>query len=72
MNTAQISEPLIGDKLYQKRARLTLPLLVRQAKAEEPITYENLASELGMPNPRNLNYVLGSIGKALCQSQHGE
>lgn len=22
-----------GDKLYQKRARLTLPLLVRQAKA---------------------------------------
>ncbi len=65
MNTAQISEPLTGDKLYQKRARLTLPLLVRQAQAEKPITYENLAAELGMPNPRNLNYVLGSIGKAL-------
>ena len=52
MNTAQISEPLIGDKLYQKRARLTLPLLVRQVQAEERITYENLASELGMPNPK--------------------
>lgn len=65
METAQIAEPLTGDKLYQQRARQALPLLTRQAQAEEPITYENLAYELKMPNPRNLNYVLGSIGKAL-------
>ena len=65
METAQIAEPLTGNKLYQQRARKALPLLIRQAQAEEPITYENLAFELEMSNPRNLNYVLGSIGKAL-------
>ncbi len=65
MATAQIAELLTGDKLYQQRARQALPILIRQAQAEKPITYENLASELKMPNPRNLNYVLGSIGQAL-------
>lgn len=58
---------LCGNKLYQVRARAALPLLVRQAKAEQPIFYSNLALELGMPNPRNLNYVLGAIGNALIQ-----
>lgn len=56
---------LDGDKLYQQRARLALPVLVRQARAEQPIFYGDLADELGMPNPRNLNYVLGAIGNAL-------
>lgn len=56
---------LDGDKLYQRRARLALPLLVRQARAEEPIFYGDLAAELAIPNPRNLNYVLGAIGNAL-------
>jgi len=65
MATAKISQPLTGDKLYQRRAREALPLLVRQASAAEPITYENLAAELGIPNPRNLNYVLGSIGQSM-------
>lgn len=65
METAQVAQPLTGDKLYQQRARKALPLLVRQAHAGEPITYESLAAELSMPNPRNLNYVLGSIGQAL-------
>lgn len=65
METAQIAEPLTGEKLYQQRARQALPLLIRQAQAEEPITYKNLAFELRMPNPRNLNYVLGSIGQAI-------
>ena len=51
--------------LYQRRAFLALPLLVRQAEAGQTIHYEQLASELGMPNPRNLNYVLGSIGTSL-------
>ena len=41
MDTAQIAEPLSGDKLYQQRARSTLPLLVRQAIASTPISYEN-------------------------------
>lgn len=58
---------LFGDKLYQVRAREALPLLVRQAKAEQPIFYSDLAEELSMPNPRNLNYVLGAIGNALLE-----
>lgn len=65
MNTAKVSEPISGDKLYQKRARDALPLLVRQARAGVPILYSDLAEELGMPNPRNLNYVLGSIGRSM-------
>jgi hypothetical protein len=56
-----------GDKLYQERARRTLPLLVRQAEAKKTIFYSDLAEELDMPNPRNLNYVLGSIGQTLQQ-----
>jgi hypothetical protein len=63
--TAQVARPLQGDKLYQGRAREALPLLVRQAEAGVPIFYSDLAAELGMPNPRNLNYVLGSIGQTL-------
>ncbi|ERP32019.1 hypothetical protein CALK_1000 [Chitinivibrio alkaliphilus ACht1] len=65
MNTAKISEPISGDKACQTRARAALPLLVRQAEAGAPIFYSDLAEELGMPNPRNLNYVLGSIGQSL-------
>lgn len=65
MSTATISEPISGDKTYQVRARAALPLLVRQAQAGAPVFYSDLAEELGMPNPRNLNYVLGSIGQSL-------
>ena len=54
-----------GDKLYQKRARRALPLLVRQAMARQTITYEDLAMQLEIPNPRNLNYPLGCIGTSL-------
>lgn len=57
--------PIDGDKLFQVRARAALPLLVRQAVLAEPIYYSDLAAELGMPNPRNLDYVLGAIGKTL-------
>jgi len=63
--TAKISEPISGDKLYQERARAALPLLVRQAEAGVLVIYSDLAEELGMPNPRNLNFVLGSIGMSL-------
>ncbi|MDD2853661.1 MAG: hypothetical protein PHY09_17385 [Desulfuromonadaceae bacterium] len=65
MSTASISEPISGDKLYQERARAAFPLLVRQAQAGVPIYYSDLAEELAMPNARNLNYVLGSIGQSL-------
>ncbi|MBX3504597.1 MAG: hypothetical protein KF895_03895 [Parvibaculum sp.] len=53
------------EKLYKHRARKALPILVRQAKSKHPIFYKNLAEELGMPNPRNLDYVLGDVGRTL-------
>ena len=65
MAIAKIADDIYGPKMYQVRARSALPILVRQAHANNPITYSSLARELGMPNPRNLNYVLGSIGVTL-------
>lgn len=63
--TGRQAKNLFGDKLYQVRARKALPILVRQASSRKPIFYEALAVELEMPNPRNLNFVLGSIGTTL-------
>lgn len=65
--TAQIASAdlMQGDSLYLERARKTLPYLVRQAHASNTIFYSSLAQEVGMPNARNLNYVLGAIGNAL-------
>lgn len=65
VDTAKIAAPISGDKLYQTRARAVLPILVRQAEAGTPIVYSALAEEVGIPNPRNLNFVLGSIGTTL-------
>jgi len=65
MQTAEVAAPIGGDSLYQQRARAALPILVRQAEAEAPIFYSDLAPELEMSNPRNLNFVLGSIGKTI-------
>lgn len=56
---------LEGNKLYLIRAKIVFPYLVRQAKSGRPIYYSELASEVGIPNARNLNYVLGAIGNAL-------
>lgn len=67
MTTAIAAETMFGNKLYQKRARKVLPILVRQANARETITYQNLANEIGIPNPRNLNYILGSVGETLLE-----
>lgn len=64
-NTAVIAESFFGEKPYQRLARRSLPILVRQATSGRAITYGELANELSMPNPRNLNYVLGSIGQTL-------
>jgi hypothetical protein len=63
--TIASADLLAGDSLYLVRARQTLPYLVRQALAGAPIYYSSLAEEVGIPNPRNLNYVLGAIGRAL-------
>lgn len=65
MKTGEIAEPLPGNKLYQQRAMQAFPILVRQAFANQPIYYSDLANELGMPNARNLNFVLGSIGQTV-------
>ncbi|MGR3378047.1 hypothetical protein [Salipiger abyssi] len=54
-----------GSKLYQRRAKEALPLLVRQAFAAKPIFYSDLAVELEIPNPRTLNFPLGAIGNSL-------
>lgn len=54
-----------GSKLFQQRAKLALPLLVGRAKAGRSVTYGQLAHEMRMPNPRNLNYVLGAVGREL-------
>jgi len=66
-DTAEQAETFFGDKPYQQKARAALPLLIRQAKAQHTIYYSDLAVELGMPNPRNLNYVLGSVGQSILQ-----
>jgi hypothetical protein len=65
MDTAKTADSIFGNKLYQKRARIALPLLVLQAESKNPITYLALIKKMKMPNARNLNYVLGSIGQAL-------
>jgi len=65
VKTASKAQNIFGQKLYQIRAREALPRLVRQAQSKNPIFYEDLAIELGMRNPRNLNFVLGSIGTTI-------
>jgi hypothetical protein len=67
IETGEQAEPFFGDKPYQQRARAALPLLVRQAKVQKTIYYASLAEELGMTNPRNLNFVLGSVGQTILQ-----
>lgn len=67
METAEKANNIWGNELYQERARRALPILVRQAEAKQSIYYSNLADELDMANPRNLNYVLGCIGQTLVE-----
>lgn len=67
MSTVEVSNNLWGDKLYQQRARKAFPFLVRQALIGTPIYYSDLAEEVGMPNERNLNYVLGCIGTTILE-----
>jgi hypothetical protein len=54
-----------NGEAYQRRAFDVLPILVSRAGARQPISYGELASQIRMPNHRNLNFVLGSIGTSL-------
>jgi hypothetical protein len=64
--TAIVAKPIDAvGQLYQRRALEALPILVRQAWSGQPIYYWEIARELGMTNPRNMNYVLGSVGTSL-------
>ena len=66
--TAEIARGIDRNgALYQRRASEILPLLVRQAHAGQTIYYGDLADEVGMPNERNLNFVLGAVGTSLAQ-----
>ena len=53
-------------KLYQKRARVILPILVRQAMARQEIRYGDLAEELDLHH-RVLRRPLGCIGDTLLE-----
>jgi len=68
--TEEIAKNMFGDSLYQQRARIALPILVRQAIAQQKLTYTDLAEELGISNPRILNYILGSVGTTLLELGH--
>lgn len=57
-------ENIHGNMPYQKRAREILPVLVRQAKTGQHITYSGLAEEVGT-GYRSLGKPLGSISKTL-------
>lgn len=65
-STASLSRPIDpAGSLYQRRALDALPILVRQALAGQTIYYSEIAEELGMPNPRNMNFVLGAVGTSM-------
>ena len=67
IETGARADAMFGEKLYQKRARLALPLLVVLAEQGAKIYYQDLAKQLGISNPRVLNYVLGSVGQTLIE-----
>ena len=54
-----------GDDWRADGARKVLPILVRQAKAQQPITYGGIGAETGLHPHRHLNHVLGFIGEDL-------
>lgn len=55
---------LRGDRKTQRYARKAFPVLVRQAFASEPMTYQQLAREIG-EHHRAIGRTLGVIGRAL-------
>ncbi len=65
--TARHAQSILSghEALYVSRAREALPLLVQLAEAGSTISYGRLAELMGIPNARNLNFILGSVGKTL-------
>jgi len=57
-------EPFGGNKTFQRAARSALPILVRQAKAQQPMYYSQLSAELKYP-ARGMGKVLGTVGREL-------
>lgn len=53
-----------GGKPSQKLARKVLPLLVRQAWAGQPLSYKDVADEIGTHH-RPMRFALGIIGRCL-------
>lgn len=67
MKSSLRTKTIWGNKPYHERARRAMPILVRQALAGQTISYSDLAQELGMPNPRNLNYPLAAISSEIVE-----
>ena len=65
-NRLTISKHEPDKKPYQKRARVMLPVLVRQADANQEITYGNLGKELDLHH-RVLRHSLDCIGNTLLE-----
>ncbi len=65
LGTAEKAKPMWGEALYQRRARQAFSHLVRLARDRKTETYGQFAKRLKMRSPRNLNYVLGSVGASL-------
>src|SRR5579885_1773533 len=57
-------EPFGGNKSFQRAARSALPILVRQAKGQQPMYYSQLSTELKYP-ARGMGKVLGTVGREL-------
>jgi hypothetical protein len=66
LQTAQVTEDvdIHGDRPLQQKARKLLPILVRQAKARQSITYQDLSKEIEAHH-RTLNYPLAVIGNVI-------
>lgn len=60
-------KPLTGDKFAAEMARFALPILVRQARSGQSMTYSALAAELSIPFDLSTKFPLEAIGKALEQ-----
>lgn len=55
---------LWGDRQDEQRARVILPILVRQAQARQAISYNELGREIGI-HRRAFSYPLGTVAEAL-------
>lgn len=70
MNQPHLKFNMYGDNRgYEKEARPAFPILIQMAKVPETITYGKLAKRIGVSNPKNLRYPLGSITTILYELQ---